>query len=150
MSSKTSSRSTLTTVPSTMSPSLKYLMVSSIPARKASSDPISLPATLAVEWASAPPTTPRRLSPHGRSLLRAVGGPAEASADEHVQRPARTELAAHGVADEAAQHIELAGADLEDPLVVALEQHPASQPALTQLPVHREHRHLDPVRGGSL
>src|SRR5580658_1780681 len=52
MSSKTSSRSTLTTVPSTMSPSLKYLMVSSIAARKASSDPMSLTATLGVEVAS--------------------------------------------------------------------------------------------------
>src|ERR1017187_305702 len=51
MSSKTSSRSTLTTVPSTMSPSLKYLMVSSIAARKASSDPMSLTATLGVGWA---------------------------------------------------------------------------------------------------
>src|ERR671915_760389 len=48
MSSKTSSRSTLTTVPSTMSPSLKYLMVSSIAARKASSDPMSLTATCGV------------------------------------------------------------------------------------------------------
>src|SRR5947209_5610903 len=48
MSSRTSSRSTLTTVPSTMSPSLKYLMVSSIAARKASSDPRSSTVTLAV------------------------------------------------------------------------------------------------------
>src|ERR1700677_34079 len=48
MSSKTSSRSTLTTVPSTMSPSLKYLMVRSIAARNASSDPISLTATFGV------------------------------------------------------------------------------------------------------
>src|SRR5580765_6999758 len=47
----TSSRSTLTTVPSTMSPSLKYLMVSSIAARNASSDPMSLTATLGVELA---------------------------------------------------------------------------------------------------
>src|SRR6201984_2238120 len=51
MSSKTSSRSTLTMVPSTMSPSLKYLMVSSIAARNASSDPMSLTATLGVELA---------------------------------------------------------------------------------------------------
>src|ERR1700733_8566461 len=51
MSSKTSSRSTLTTVPSTMSPSLKYLMVRSIAARNASSDPMSLTATLGVEVA---------------------------------------------------------------------------------------------------
>src|ERR1700683_3654844 len=52
MSSRTSSRSTLTTVPSTMSPSLKYLMVSSIAARKASSEPMSLIATLGVEVAA--------------------------------------------------------------------------------------------------
>src|SRR6202042_2889735 len=52
MSSRTSSLSTLTTVPSTMSPSLKYLMVSSIAARKASSEPMSLTATLGVEVAS--------------------------------------------------------------------------------------------------
>src|ERR1700722_4108418 len=52
MSSRTSSRSTLTTVPSTMSPSLKYLMVSSMAARKASSEPMSLTATLGVEVAS--------------------------------------------------------------------------------------------------
>src|SRR5258708_29981411 len=52
MSSRTSSRSTLTTVPSTMSPSLKYLMVSSMAARKASSEPMSLIATLGVEVAS--------------------------------------------------------------------------------------------------
>src|SRR5947199_3241289 len=45
MSSRNSSRSTLTTVPSTMSPSLKYLMVSSIAARKASSLPRSSTAT---------------------------------------------------------------------------------------------------------
>src|ERR1700760_4964897 len=51
MSSRTSSRSTLTTVPSTMSPSLKYLIVSSIAARNASSDPMSLTATWGVEWA---------------------------------------------------------------------------------------------------
>src|SRR5215472_6906601 len=63
MSSRTSSRSTLTTVPSTMSPSLKYLMVSSIAARNASSEPMSSTATLAeveavsvllVMWAVAP------------------------------------------------------------------------------------------------
>src|SRR5690349_7051254 len=48
MSSRTSSRSTLTTVPSTMSPSLKYLMVSSIAARNASSEPMSSMATLGV------------------------------------------------------------------------------------------------------
>src|SRR6202045_367638 len=51
MSSSASSRSTFTTVPSTMSPSLKYLMVSSIAARNASSDPMSLTATLGVELA---------------------------------------------------------------------------------------------------
>src|ERR1700745_1864207 len=38
-------------VPSTMSPSLKYLIVSSIAARNASSDPMSLTATLGVEVA---------------------------------------------------------------------------------------------------
>src|ERR1700733_15731070 len=38
-------------VPSTMSPSLKYLMVRSIAARKSSSDPMSLTATLGVEVA---------------------------------------------------------------------------------------------------
>src|ERR1051325_8634486 len=53
MSSRTSSRSTLTTVPSTMSPSLKYLMVSSMAARKASSEPRSSMVTLlALEVAS--------------------------------------------------------------------------------------------------
>src|SRR4051812_8541213 len=45
MSSKTSSRSTLTMVPSTMSPSLKYLMVLSIAAMKSSAEPMSLMAT---------------------------------------------------------------------------------------------------------
>src|SRR3712207_4894917 len=52
MSSRTSSRSTLTMVPSTMSPSLKYLMVSSIAARKASSEPMSLTATCGVVGAA--------------------------------------------------------------------------------------------------
>src|SRR6476646_2614783 len=45
MSSRTSSRSTLTMVPSTMSPSLKYLIVESMAARKSSADPMSLMAT---------------------------------------------------------------------------------------------------------
>src|SRR3954454_3659063 len=45
MSSRTSSRSTLTIVPSTMSPSLKYLIVASMAARKSSSEPMSLTAT---------------------------------------------------------------------------------------------------------
>src|SRR5258708_16413266 len=45
MSSRTSSLSTLTTVPSTMSPSLKYLIVKSIAARNSSSEPMSLTAT---------------------------------------------------------------------------------------------------------
>src|SRR4051794_8258554 len=45
MSRSTSSRSTFTIVPETMSPSLKYLMVSSIAARKASSSPMSFTAT---------------------------------------------------------------------------------------------------------
>src|SRR3954452_16801301 len=44
MSSSTSSRSTLTITPSTMSPSLKYLMVWSIAARKSSAEPMSLTA----------------------------------------------------------------------------------------------------------
>ena len=48
MSSSTSSWSTLTTVPSTMSPSLKYLMVASTAARKSSAVPISLIATCGV------------------------------------------------------------------------------------------------------
>ena len=48
MSSRTSSRSTLTMVPSTMSPSLKYLIVWSMAARKSSSDPMSLMATCGV------------------------------------------------------------------------------------------------------
>src|SRR5688572_631809 len=42
MSSSTSSRSTLTMTPSTMSPSLKYLIVWSIAARKSSAEPMSL------------------------------------------------------------------------------------------------------------
>src|SRR6476469_605684 len=45
MSRRTSSRSTLTMVPSTMSPSLKYLMVLSMAARKSSAEPMSLRAT---------------------------------------------------------------------------------------------------------
>src|SRR5574337_1994441 len=45
MSSRTSSRSTLTIVPWTMSPSLKYLMVLSMAARKSSGEPMSLTAT---------------------------------------------------------------------------------------------------------
>src|SRR3954465_2846273 len=45
MSSRTSSRSTLTIVPSTMSPSLKYLMVLSMAARKSSAEPVSLRAS---------------------------------------------------------------------------------------------------------
>src|ERR1700712_5312834 len=45
MSSRTSSRSTLTIVPSTMSPSLKYLIVASIAAMKSSAEPMSLMAT---------------------------------------------------------------------------------------------------------
>src|SRR5919107_129567 len=53
MSSRTSSRSTLTMVPSTMSPSLKYLIVWSMAARKSSSDPMSLTATCGVVWVGA-------------------------------------------------------------------------------------------------
>src|SRR5581483_11105578 len=45
MSSRTSSRSTLTIVPSTMSPSLKHLIVLSMAARKSSLEPMSLTAT---------------------------------------------------------------------------------------------------------
>src|SRR3954452_1279597 len=48
MSSSTSSRSTFTIVPETMSPSLKYLIVSSIAARNSSSLPMSLTATCGV------------------------------------------------------------------------------------------------------
>src|SRR5919107_3517070 len=63
MSSSTSSRSTLTMTPSTMSPSLKYLMVWSIAARKSSAVPMSLTAIwgvlsgrtwVEVMWSSAP------------------------------------------------------------------------------------------------
>lgn len=69
MSSRTSSRSTFTMTPSTMSPSLKYLIVSSIAARKASSLPMSLTATcgvvavvsvLLVMWERAPVRTVSR------------------------------------------------------------------------------------------
>src|ERR1700761_9825976 len=45
MSRSTSSRSTWTIVPSTLSPSLKYLIVLSIAARKSSLEPMSLTAT---------------------------------------------------------------------------------------------------------
>src|SRR5205823_9619804 len=48
MSSRTSSRSTLTMVASTMSPSLKYLIVLSTAARKSASVPTSLIATCCV------------------------------------------------------------------------------------------------------
>src|SRR5689334_14018436 len=48
MSSSTSSRSTLTMTPSTMSPSLKYLIVWSMAARKSSAEPMSLTATWGV------------------------------------------------------------------------------------------------------
>src|ERR671913_1939702 len=48
MSSRTSSRSTLTMVPSTMSPSLKYLIVRSTAAAKSSAEPMSLTATCGV------------------------------------------------------------------------------------------------------
>src|SRR4051812_42877805 len=63
MSSSTSSRSTLTITPSTMSPSLKYLMVWSIAARKSSAVPMSFTAIwgvlsgrtwVEVMWSSAP------------------------------------------------------------------------------------------------
>src|SRR2546423_320725 len=48
MSSRTSSRSTFTMVPSTMSPSLKYLIVWSTAARKSSPVPTSFTATCGV------------------------------------------------------------------------------------------------------
>src|SRR5215213_2072324 len=48
MSSSTSSRSTLTMTPSTMSPSLKYLIVRSMAARKSSAVPMSFTATWGV------------------------------------------------------------------------------------------------------
>src|SRR4028118_1757870 len=63
MSSSTSSRSTLTMTPSTMSPSLKYLIVWSIAARKSSAVPMSFTAIwgvlegrtwVEVMWSSAP------------------------------------------------------------------------------------------------
>src|SRR6185369_6190393 len=63
MSSRTSSRSTFTMVPSTMSPSLKYLMVASIAARNSSSEPrssmaillaLEVASMLLVMWAVAP------------------------------------------------------------------------------------------------
>src|SRR4051812_47707326 len=63
MSSSTSSRSTLTITPSTMSPSLKYLIVWSIAARKSSAVPMSFTAIwgvlegrtwVEVMWSSAP------------------------------------------------------------------------------------------------
>src|SRR5436309_4731816 len=78
MSSRTSSRSTLTMVPSTMSPSLKYLIVSSIAARKASSEPMSLTATcgvlrdasvLLVMWERAPVRTLSRRYCHARTRI---------------------------------------------------------------------------------
>src|SRR5690625_5639429 len=52
MSRRTSSRSTLTIVPETKSPSLKYLMVSSMAARKSSAEPMSLTATCGVDFCS--------------------------------------------------------------------------------------------------
>ena len=45
ISRSTYSRSTCTTVPSTKSPSLKFLIVPSIAARKSAADPMSLTAT---------------------------------------------------------------------------------------------------------
>src|SRR6266545_3202244 len=56
MSSRTSSRSTLTTVPSTMSPSLKYLMVSSIATLPAAGVALTLEVAsmLLVMWVVAP------------------------------------------------------------------------------------------------
>src|ERR1044072_9352088 len=93
MSSRTSSRSTFTITPSTMSPALKYLIVSSIAARKASSEPMSLTATcgvvrvasvLLVMWARAPVRTlsrrycyaedPYRTAEAGQPVRRDLSG----------------------------------------------------------------------------
>src|ERR1700712_2647594 len=78
MSSRTSSRSTLTMVPSTMSPSLKYLIVSSIAARKSSADPMSLIATCAGARV-------------GASVVLAVKGlaPGKGWSDVHATRAGR-------------------------------------------------------------
>src|SRR5574337_507516 len=78
MSSRTSSRSTLTIVPWTMSPSLKYLMVLSMAARKSSGEPMSLTATCGEAtvglgiWGLAPDRLDRRDSVlvHARPTIR--------------------------------------------------------------------------------
>src|ERR1044072_2064050 len=73
MSSRTSSRSTLTTAPSTMSPSLKYLMVSSMAARNASSEPRSSTGTLLALEVASMLLAMRPAAPNG---LRGVVSPA--------------------------------------------------------------------------
>src|SRR5690625_2383765 len=95
MSSKTSSRSTFTMVPSTMSPSLKYLMVSSIAARKASSDPMSSTATWGVEVASVllvmcgwtPDTDRYRKDGHAVGPSSSIGHPVRSRATYGTSRP---------------------------------------------------------------
>src|SRR5664280_2973969 len=78
MSSRTSSRSTLTIVPSTMSPSLKYLIVSSIAAMKSSADPMSLTATCGLFAGDNPaprPAAVREGTVSGRtSVTLVIGG----------------------------------------------------------------------------
>src|SRR3984893_1756536 len=107
MSPQTRSRAPLTTVPSKMSRSLKYLMVSSMAARNASSDPMSSIATLVgalevasmllVMWAVAPVDGCRddRVAPAGsspRSIRRLdrhqeghPGGPINEGCDWRLQ-----------------------------------------------------------------
>src|SRR5262245_62910119 len=101
MSSRTSSRSTLTTVPSTISPSLKYLMVSSIAARKASSEPMSLTATCGVEVACVLLVVMCELAPDtdrigfGRAMRSASD--IEAGVPDHQHQPGT--LSASGLHD---------------------------------------------------
>src|SRR5688572_16254367 len=109
MSSRTSSRSTLTTVPSTISPSLKYLMVSSIAARNASSLPrsstaisllaLEVASMLLVMWAVAPVDglsrakydvgAPAGPSPAHQGDLEATANllPTEVAAHECIEQP---------------------------------------------------------------
>ena len=58
-------------VPSTMSPSLKYLMVASIAARKSSAEPMSLTATCGVPWAL--PLLLLTAGAGGASMLLVIG-----------------------------------------------------------------------------
>src|SRR5205823_689372 len=91
MSSRTSSRSTLTMVPSTMSPSLKYLIVLSIAARKSSSDPMSLMATcgapMGAVGAVAVSVVIRRVAPVDGNRGLAVVGAMGAYDDPASKRP---------------------------------------------------------------